>query len=171
MPNPACRGNGERSAAMDGAAPIAARETIEFRNPVDETKIVVPLSGSHHDEPGPIEKMWSTPEFSKQKRFDRDERYADDVGAGGNRATEQPRETSSLCGFLRFTGTVVGLLMGGPAGAALGSVVGEVAGDIATGRSNNIWPKLRLIGFWRTRLRTTDHPRSSADVDRSMQDD
>jgi hypothetical protein len=131
MPNPAHRGNDKQiaAAAAESAALMVAPENIEFLNPlVDKTEIIV------------------LPDRSLQERFHRDGQYAQQAPGGVRAEAEQPgepkRETSFLAGLLRFTGAVVGFLMGGPAGAALGSVVGELAGDIAAKQSNIIWLKL-----------------------------
>jgi hypothetical protein len=131
MPHPAERGidNQIAAAAAEDTALIVAAGNIEFLDPsLDQTGIIVPSDGSPHE------------------RFDHDGQYVrqvpDGVLSGEDQPKEPKHETSFLGGVMRFTGAVVGFMMGGSAGAALGSVVGELAGDIAAEQSNIIWPRL-----------------------------
>jgi hypothetical protein len=148
MRNPAGRGNNEiPAAAAQRTAPIASPDRTEFLNPrVDNTRIVLRPDGPHHDLHGPIAERPSAQEFSLQMRCDRDgqhaQRVAGDVQAEADQANEPAREACFLAKLLRFTGAVVGFLMGGPAGAGLGSIIGELAGDIAAERSTMILRKL-----------------------------
>jgi len=138
-PNPASAGTDRQIAnAEAGAALIVAPETIEFLNRVvDETKVSV------------------VPDGALQERFGGERLLAeaapDDVVAGEGQSSQPKREASLLAGPLRFAGTVIGFLMGGPAGAALGSVFGELADDVVAEQGNMIWQKLGSALFFRKR--------------------
>jgi hypothetical protein len=154
MPDPAHRGNDKQiaAAAAESAALMVAPENIEFLNPlVDKTEIIV------------------LPDRSLQERFHLDGQYAQQAPGGVRAEAEQPgepkRQTSFLAGLLRFTGAVVGFLIGGPAGAVLGSVVGARVGATATQQSNIIFKRVLKWGAFTARHPDSLHVQAREPVD------
>lgn len=88
---------------------------------------------------------------------------------GSHHAVPVERETYFPARLMRFTGTVIGFVLGGPAGAAFGSLVAALAGNFMEKQSNNIWLTLRLIGLWRARCKGNDRRPSSAEAGRPSQ--